>query len=239
MESQSNYKSQLHYLLNENEKDIIRKDIYDFNKIVSIMDYVNPIYIKKDLYFNTLFEKKDIKKIFNLVCTEYLKNISHKYNIEEINLTIHFIRKFYDVFRPLEVNKGYLVIYPKLSIKEYISGVIKKKNFDNVYISEKTLEQLITMIIAFSKFELEKIDSKDFDDMNIPTLILANIKLYEKGILSIEKNKDEEILFYLKPMGDTNKTIKIINDEELMMYKILNTLKKKVNKNYNINDFLQ
>ncbi|MBS4536264.1 hypothetical protein GOQ29_11610 [Clostridium sp. D2Q-14] len=239
MEEKTDYKSQLHYILNKKEKDIFRKNIYEFNEIVSIIDYINPIYIEKELYFNTLFKKRDVNKIFSLVCTEYLKNINHNNNKEEINLTINFIKKFYDIFKPIEVNSGYLIIYPKTCMERYISRIMKEKNFNNVYIPEKTLEELISMIIAFSKFELQNINIKDFGYMNFPTLILANIKLYEKGILSIEKNQSGKILFYLKPMNNTNKTIKIINDERLMMNRILNTLNKKINSNYTINDFLQ
>ncbi|MBS4539931.1 hypothetical protein GOQ27_15755 [Clostridium sp. D2Q-11] len=241
MNSQIDYKTQLNYLLNKDEKDIIRKDIYEFNKIVYIMNHIDPIYIKKEIYFDTLFEKRDIKKLLILVCTEYIQNIDKKINanIDEYHLTIDFIKKFYDVFKPIEVKKGYLAIYPKLSIKKYVSEVIKERNFDNFYISETTLEQLITMLMAFSKFELQNIDTKDFGEINFPTLVLANIKLYEKGILSIEKNEEKKVVFYLKPMNNTNKPIKIINDEEFIMCKILKTLNKRTNEKFTLNDFIQ
>lgn len=240
MDSHNDYKSQLCYLLNKDEKDIFRKDIYEFNKIAYIMNHIDPIYINKEVYFDTLFEKRDIKKVLYLVCTEYLRNINHKKEIslEEINLTIEFIKKFYDVFKPIEVKRSYLAIYPKLSIKKYVSDVIKEKSFENNYISDITLEQLITMILAFSKFELDNIDTKNFGEINFPTLMLANIKLYEKGILSIERNETEKIVFYLKPMDDTNKPIKIIKDEELMMCNIINTINKKTDKKYSLNDFM-
>lgn len=240
MDSQTTYKTELNYLLNKDEKDIIRKDIYDFNKIVYIMNSLHPIYLKKDVYFDILFEKRNLKKLLLLVCTEYVRNINKNNNlsVEEINLTIDFINKFYDVFRPIEVKKGYLAIYPKLSIKKYVSEVIRDKSFDNLYITEKTLDQLITMLMAFSKFELDNIDNRDFGEINFPTLILANIKLYEKGILTIEENERKKVVFYLKPMNDSNKPIKIVNDEEYLMSKIVNTLNKNTNIKYCLNDFL-
>lgn len=241
MNSHNRYKKELYFLLNKYERDIIRKDIYEFNKLVLILNNIPPLYIEKDKYFNVLFKQKDISKLLNLVCSEYLKNINKNFEIDDetIYLTIKLVNKFYDIFKAINVNEKYLIIYPQLSIEKYISNVIKSENFAFSYIPEKTLDKLIFLIIKFSEFELNNIDVKEFGNINLPTLILANLKLFEKGILTIYQNEDNKIEFYLNKTTKENNTLKIIIDEETIIYKIIELLCKKNYGLYNVNDFMK
>lgn len=241
MYSYNIFKKELCNFLNENEKDIIRKDIYEFNKLINIIDYLPPLYLEKNKYFNVLFKEKNIFKLLYLVCTEYLKNINKTYeeDNELFNLSIKLINKFYDVFKPINLNNKYIVIYPKLSIKKYITQVKESEDFRFSYISEKTLEKLIYLIIKFSEFELSNIDKRKFGEINLPSLVLANIKLYEKGILKIYQNEDRKIEFYLTKINTNKANSKIIKDNEYIMYKIIEILCKNNYGSFTACDFMK
>ncbi|MGO1650846.1 hypothetical protein [Senegalia sp. (in: firmicutes)] len=241
MNTNIKYKKELYFSLNNYEQDIIRKDIYEFNKLISILNNIPPLYIEKDKYFNTLYKQRDISKLLQLVCSEYLKNINKNFEIdkESIYLTIKLINKFYDIFKPININEKYLIIYPRLSIKKYITNIIESENFTTSYIPEDTLNKLIILLIKFSEFELNNIDEENFENINLPTLVLANLKLFEKGILTISKNINNEIEFYINKSIKDNKSMKIIMDEEMIIYKIIQLLFEKKYGLYKINDFMK
>jgi len=241
MYSYNIFKKELNSFLNENEKDIIRKDIYEFNKLINIIDYLPPLYIEKNKYFNTLFKEKNILKLLHLVCTEYLKNINKTYkeDNELFHLSIKLINKFYDVFKPINLNNQNVAIYPKFSIKKYITQVREAEDFRFSYISEKTLEKLIYLIIKFSEFELSNIDKGKFGEINLPSLVLANIKLYEKGILKIYQNEDKKIEFYLTRKTTNKINSKIIKNDDYVICKIIEMLRKNNYGCFTVYDFMK
>lgn len=226
----------LYQVMNCSEKDIIKKDIYEFTKIAYIMNHLKPILINKEYYYYKLYETNNLKAFILFIAKECYEQSELNLNSNSSSSLIDFVIRFYDIFQPIEFDYNNFKIYPKLSIKKFIANCIKEKKYDNYYISEGTLKKLIMMISIFSKYELQNIDSKDFGYINYPTLILANLKLYQKGILTIEMNDHQKVVFYLKSMNKKSKEIRIF-DEQTLKNKIIQTLNTNGKLKYILEDF--
>lgn len=153
-----------------------------------------------------------------------------------------FIGYFYDCTNPLrdEENDNILWIYPKLRIKNFIANYLFDNKNANYYFEESTLKKLILIISSFVRYEYENSDdniASQINELNYPTLILANIYLYEKGILKVS-DEEKGIGIMIDINVEKNKD-KIFTDNEYELKKSIISLINSVEKsNYTIDDFI-
>jgi len=236
---------------NQSETDPIKKGIFSFSELTYIMNNVISFPVNAEEYYRIKYESEDEKKLPKLLALCYLgyrnyneNNLIKKIDVEpeDLLLTIDFVDKLFNCNNPVinSENEESIWIFPKFEIKKFISNCITKNYFDEYYYDDLTLEKLIVIITGFVNYEYSNADSniiKQISELNYPTLILANIGLYEKGIIRIQ---DEEngigISLDLHPRKVYKEIFtKDINRLKEKILKIVNEMKNNI---YTMNDFL-
>ncbi|WP_069649529.1 hypothetical protein [Caloranaerobacter ferrireducens] len=234
-----------------NNKDPIKRKVLSFTEVSYFMNKIIPLPIDSNSYYKVRYEScNNDEYLLLLLAYNYiiykllLKKVNLyelKIHIEDIILTTNFIDIFYQYKTPiLDKNTNIVWIFPKQRIKEYIYESIYFNNFNNYYYEEETLLKLIYIIAGFVKYEYQNINSKMIDEidlLNYPTLVFANIKLYEKGIIKIIEENDR-VGIMLNFNSSNNQNVIFSKNENLLKKKILQVINKIDGVNYNINDFL-
>lgn len=218
------------------EKDPIKKYVFSLKELIYIMKRISKLSIDYDEFINIhSLNNRDL--LLHLLSLNYLgKNISLN---KEYRYLKDFFRIFFDYRNPFydeATNKVWF--YPKLAIKNFINNSLFY-NLEFKYFDEVSLNLLINIFSNFTKYEYE--NSKDicflFKDLNYPSLILANIDLYEKGYINVvEDSKEIKIFLNMKPKTK-NKFIFTTN-KILLKQHILKFINSKENLKYSLCDFL-
>lgn len=234
-----------------NNKDPIKRKILSFAEASYFMNKIIPLPINSNNYYKVRYESyNNDKDLLLLLAYNYivykllLKRINIyelKISVEDIIFTANFIDVFFQYKTPiLDKNTNIVWIFPKQKIKKYIYDSIYFNNFNSYYYEEETLLKLIYIIAGFVKYEYQNINTKIIDKidlLNYPTLIFANIILYEKGIIKIvEENNKIGIILNLNTPNKQNAIFS--KNEDLLKKKIIQVINKLENTNYNLNDFL-
>ncbi|WP_427338733.1 hypothetical protein [Caloranaerobacter sp. DY30410] len=234
-----------------NNKDPIKRKVLSFSEISYFMNKIIPLPINSNSYYKVRYESyNNDEYLLLLLAYNYiiykllLKKVNLyelKISIEDIIFTTNFIDIFFQYKTPiLDKNTNVVWIFPKQKIKEYIYKSIYFNNFNNYYYEEETLLNLIYIIAGFAKYEYQNIDAKMINEVNLlnyPTLVFANIKLYERGIIKIVEENDR-VGIILNFNSSINQNVIFSKNENLLKKKILQVINKIEGVNYNINDFL-
>ncbi len=239
-----------------NETDPIIKEIYSFNEIASIMGNLTCFPINTNRYY---LEQSNESNTYNTRLMLMLAQNYLKYKIKNIHqntkkticiqsedfvCTNYLINNFYDYNKPIidKRNNNILWIYPKISFKKYIACCIENNNYQQLYINDLTYIKLIIIMYLFVQYEYENADAiiiDKFIGLNYPTLILANIKLYEKGFLQLTEYNNSIIVKLNSSKNKTKTKRKCLTDNiDTLKRKILQVINILDSKNYTINDFL-
>ncbi|SCG83366.1 hypothetical protein DW1_1798 [Proteiniborus sp. DW1] len=131
-------------------------------------------------------------------------------------------------------------IYPKKNLKTFIANSFFNREYNNYYYDEMTLIRLIMIMAGFSRYEINNLDSctdEELKKVNYPTLILANIGLYEKKFIKIKDDIDGISVFLdINAKGETENIF--LTDREALKRTILDVINKTENLQYTMNDFV-
>ncbi|SHH47532.1 hypothetical protein SAMN02745135_00905 [Caloranaerobacter azorensis DSM 13643] len=234
-----------------NNKDPIKRKVLSFSEVSYFMNKIIPLPINSNSYYKIRYEFYNndeylllflaYKYIIYKLLLRRINLYELKISIEDIIFTTNFIDLFFQYKSPiLDRNSNIVWILPKQKMKQYIYESIYFNNFNNYYYEEETLLNLIYIIAGFAKYEYQNIEVEKIDKvelLNYPTLIFANIKLYEKGVIEIIE-EDNRIGIVLNFNSSNNQNAIFSKNEDLLKKKILQVINKIDSVNYNINDFL-
>ena len=231
--------------------DPIKKEVYSFSELAYIINNSKAFPIKASEYYTIKYEIGELDQLLSLLSLSYIayrtynKDKSTKVYItkEDLLYIMKFIRKFYQYDEPRSdsENSNILWIYPKLKIKKFLSDCIIRKGYDNFYYDEETLTKLVLIISGFVKYEYDNADDEIIDkieSLNYPTLILANIGLYEKGYLKLNSNYSN-IEVSLDITGKNNNGPIFSKDQIYLKKRILNIIREVEGKEYKLSDFME
>lgn len=231
--------------------DPIKKEIFSFNEIATIMNSTVAFPVKAKDYYRLKYEVQEKEQLIAILAMSYIAYRSYTENkttevlINENDLLyiMKFINKFYQFDIPLRDRKdeNILWIYPKLKIKKFLSDCISNKEKTRYYFDEIALTKLILIMTSFVRYEYNNSDEEVEDQLkalNFPTLILANISLYEKGHLKIT-NEPEGIGISFNLCGLKKRKKIFTRDINTLKKKIITILKYTEGKTYCLNDFME
>lgn len=235
----------------DNSEDLIKKEIFTFSETAYIMNSISAFPVKAQEYYSILYEYEDENSLLTLLGLSYTAYRTYNESkIKKIHVSssdfiyiMNFINVFYQYNNPItdKSNREIIWIYPKLKIKKYLADSVIDKNYNSYYFDDDTLTKFVLIISSFVKYEYDNADDEIMDDintLNYPTLVLANISLYEKGILKITPEGDD-IGVSLNLKGSKNKDIIFSEDIHNLKKKIISVLKDVEGKKYSIDDFIQ
>ncbi|WP_159433579.1 hypothetical protein, partial [Proteiniborus sp. DW1] len=152
------------------------------------------------------------------------------------------IKAFFDYEKPIKdrEREELVWIYPKKNLKTFIANSFFNREYNNYYYDEMTLIRLIMIMAGFSRYEINNLDSctdEELKKVNYPTLILANIGLYEKKFIKIKDDIDGISVFLdINAKGETENIF--LTDREALKRTILDVINKTENLQYTMNDFV-
>lgn len=236
------------YLIN---KDPIKRKVLSFAEASYFMNKIIPLPIDSNIYYKVRYEFcNNDKYLLLLLAYNYIiyKSLFKKINLYDLNIPFEdiiiatsFIDTFFQYKIPiLDKTTNIVWIFPKQRIKEFIYKSVYFNNFNDYYYEEETLIKLIYILAGFSKYEYQNIKDTMIDEidmLNYPTLVYANIKLYEKDIIKIIEENDK-VGIMLNFNSSNSQNIIFSKNEKLLKNKILQIINKIDGENYNINDFL-
>lgn len=229
-----------------NQSDPIKREVFNYSFISYITKLLEPFPVN----YKYLYGLNSIKHMLHDIALSYIeyKQVYSNFeyfcnNKEELSYVINFIKLFYDTLLPIKDKEisDLVWIYPKLSIKCFVAQNFFESNFNSYYYNEEILKKFIILVSEFSQYELDEINintSYCLDKINYPTLILANIGLYEKGFIKFKDENNNKIGIYLD-LESKSEELQIFSKDKLFLKKaILNIINKISNSNYLIKDFL-
>lgn len=244
----NNYSNATHYLPNElvffkqitfNKSDPIKRYMFNLKEINYIIKRIYKFSVPSKEFFERYYSNnKD--DFMNLLCKHYVElNVDVNKEYEYIK---KFISIFYDYTNPRYNNDSdnILWIYPRISVKNFIKESIFENKTKNVYFDKNTLNKLISIFTNFTKYEYSNCNDNIsflFEGLNYPSLILANIDLYEKGYIEIVEDTNQTKLF-LNKKTKIKENLTFSENRELLKTSILDFINLKENTNYSLNDFL-
>ena len=237
----------------DKKTDPIKKYMFNLKELKYIMKNISKFSVPYKS-FSKIYSLKDNDRLLEFLTYIY----SHNYNINYMHYKYikEFIYIFFDYDNPVYSNYSYddIWIYPRLDIQDFISDSFFEYNFkdtkNNVYLNEASLNKLLTIITCFTKYEYSSLEDEEisylFDGVNYPSLVLANIDLYEKGYIEVVEEVDEIKIFLNKEKKETcMKDTSIFGDNrELLKTHILEFINSDsymdniTDKKYSLNDFL-
>lgn len=237
-------------IYNQSE-DPIKKEVFTFSETAYIMNNVSAFPVKAKEYYSILYEYENKNALLTLLGLSYTAYITYNENrIKKIYINssdfiyiMNFINTFYQYNNPIsdKGNEEIIWIYPKLEIKKYLADSIMDNNYDSFYFDDETLTKFILIMSNFVQYEYNNADDSIMDDietLNYPTLVLANIGLYEKGILKLTPEGANIGVSFNLNEGKLNEKI-FTEDIHKLKKKIITVLKDIEGKNYSIKDFMQ
>lgn len=232
-------------------EDPIKKEVFTFSETAYIMNSISSFPVKAKEYYSILYEYENKNALLTLLGLSYTayktynENKSKKIyiNSSDFIYIMNFINIFYQYNNPItdKSNKEIIWIYPKLEIKKFLADSIMDSNYDSYYFDDETLTKFILIMSNFVQYEYNNADDSimnDINTLNYPTLVLANIGLYEKGILKLTP-EGENIGVSLELNGSNLKEKIFTEDMNKLKRKIISVLKNIEGKNYSVKDFLQ
>ncbi|WP_425449774.1 hypothetical protein [Dethiothermospora halolimnae] len=231
--------------------DPIKKEIFSFNEISYIMNNIASFPVKADEYYTIRYDNEEENSLLAMLALSYIAYKGYKENKktniniskDDLYYTMNFIKNFFEYNSPIkDQSKSHILwIFPKMETKRYLANCINENNFDRFYYEEDTLTKLILIMTGFTKYEYNNVDENienEINELNLPTLILANIRLYERGILNLTSEKGN-VSISLKPSPlVANKRIFTENSHKVKE-KIINVVNQLEGEEYTINDFIE
>ncbi|EOD01634.1 hypothetical protein [Caldisalinibacter kiritimatiensis] len=229
-----------------NSFDPIRKEIIGFSKLSYIMNNITPFPVDKNEYYKHKYEGNS-NHFLTMLAYNYisykLKDKTKLYlNSKELYYSISFITRFFEYETPINTtNNSIIWIYPNYTMKQFLANCIKNNKLNISFVDNSTLTKLIMIMAAFVKYEYDNVDKNFFTDddlLNLPTLILANIKLYEKGFLKlVETNEGVGVVVDLTPREEQEKNF--TSDINRLKHNIIDVINQIEKGKYTINDFIE
>ncbi len=233
------------------QSDPIRREIFSYSLTSYVLGNIAPFPIDIEFYYNNCSEEQNLEEYINFLALNYLM---HKLNInasnikkayfksEDIFYTNHFIKAFFDYEKPVKDkhSEEKVWIYPKKDARAFIANSFFNKSYNNYFYRDFTLIKLIMIMAGFSRYEISNLDgctNEELKQINYPTLILANIGLYEKEFIKIKDDVDGISVFLdANAKGENEKIFTI--DKELLKRTILSVINKTEKLEYTMNDFI-
>lgn len=236
--------------LNE-QSDPIRREVFSYSLTSYIFGNMTPFPINIEFYYNNYSENHNLEDYINFLALSYLKHKIYisgndarkaKFNSEDIFYSNYFIKAFFDYEKLVRDRKAEEIvwIYPKKSIRFFISNSFFNKKYNNYYYDELTLVRLIMIMAGFSRYEISNLDGctdEELKQINYPTLILANIGLYEKEFIKIEDDIDGISVFLdVNAKGENEQIFSM--DRNLLKRTILKVINETEKLEYTMQDFI-
>ena len=180
------------------KKDPIKKYMFSLEELNYIVKRISRFSVCSSS-FSRVYSLNDNKKLLRFLCSSYLGEhiISSRYYCD----IKQFISIFFDYSNPVYNDDSYdkSWIYPRMDINNFINDSLFEYKRNNVYFDSSTLSKLISIFTSFTKYEYSYCDDdipSMFEGLNYPSLILANISLYEKGYLEVVEDLNEIQIFF-------------------------------------------
>lgn len=231
--------------------DPIKKEVFSFFEVAYIMNSSVAFPVKSDDYFTLKYDIEERDQLLAVLAMSYIAFRTYsEYQVKKVFINesdllyiMRFINKFYQYDIPIsdKENESVLWIYPKIEIKKFLSECISNNNLSEYYFDEITLTKLILIISSFVRYEYDNADEdiiSEIESLNFPTLVLANINLYEKGYLKLMDEKEGVgVTLDLKGANNNERIFtKNIND---LKERIIAVLKFTEGKNFSLEDFME
>ncbi len=232
------------YWLNaKNSTEPIERNLLSFKEINKIFAVISEFPVSINRYLYLIEEKED--KIIDYCVRSYLNynNISIKgltLTDEDATKFKNFIKMFFDIKYPVKDIKDINIywIYPKLEYKMFLASCISNNLLEEYYISSEALNSLVEIISAFSWSEYKDGDKNPVlvdNIINLPTLIYANIKLYEKGYINI-KEINNRVEISLDINGNKKKKPIFSKNKRILKERIVKTCNENYKTNFTLED---
>lgn len=231
-------------------EDPIKKEVFTFSETAYIMNSVSPFPVKAEEYYSIFYEYENKNALLTLLGLSYTAYKAYNENkVKKIYIKssdfiyiMNFINIFYQYNKPItdKSNKEIIWIYPKLQIKKYLADSIMDNKYDSFYFDDDTLTKFVIIMSNFVQYEYNNASDSiinDINTLNIPTLVLANIGLYEKGILKLSL-EGENIGVSLNLEGEKINEKIFTEDIGKLKKKIISVLKDTEGRSYSIKDFI-
>jgi len=230
--------------------DPIKREVFSYSLISYIMSNTIPFPINIDYFYNNYLDPNKLEDFIEFLALNYLRyklytntgNIKKVYfKSEDLLYSRYFIKAFFDYKKPIKDNNSNEIVwvYPKKDIKTFISNSFFNKKYNNYFYDKITLIRLIMIMAGFSRYEIKSLDtchSVELKQINYPTLILANIGLYEKELLKIREDINGINVFLDLSAKESNCEI-FSTDKELLKRTILEVINETENLQYTMKDF--
>ncbi|MBB6216686.1 hypothetical protein HNQ80_002790 [Anaerosolibacter carboniphilus] len=230
----------------KNTDDPIKKKVFNFHQLSQLFSKISSFPVSKTTYFSLKddFPLENILIKYLALSYSIYRQISkkeHTYiklNAQVLSLTEDFIYQFYAFDLPIKDHnhQELLWIYPKLQYKHFLADCILLGNYNDYCIDISTIEEIVQIMAGFTRYELDQTLAETNSRVNFPSLIYANIKLYEKGYLEVtEGSTGIEIRLNLKPESSASP---IFSRYSYPLKKtIIDICKKSYNEHYSYKDF--
>ncbi|MDF2547906.1 MAG: hypothetical protein K0R93_2804 [Anaerosolibacter sp.] len=227
-------------------EDPIKKKILDFHQLTYIFSKLKSFPISKAPYYDLKNEcafERIFKKYIALSYVVYRQitsdeNIKIEFNDRLSSLIEDFICRFYAYESPIKdlYQQEVLWIYPRLQYKYFLTDCMLLGNHDDYYVDISTIEEIVQIMAGFTRYEFDQTLAETNYQVNFPSLIFANIKLYEKGYLEVvEEHAGVEIKLNLKPNSKAFPAFS--RNSYILKRTIIDMCKKSYNEHYSYKDF--
>ncbi|MFA5524854.1 MAG: hypothetical protein WDA24_10900 [Tissierellales bacterium] len=231
--------------------DPIRREIFCYSLISYIFGNITPFPINIESNYNNYYENDKSEEYINYLALSYLKHKIYisgndgkkiKLSSDDLYYSKYFVKAFFDYDMPIKdrSTEEILWVYPKKSVRLFISESFFNKRFSNYYYDELTLAKLIMIMAGFSRYEINNLDgciNEELKQINYPTLILANIGLYEKNFIKIEDDINCISVFLDVNVKEENEKIFLI-DRDVLKKTILRVINETEKLEYTMQDFI-
>ncbi len=234
------------------QSDPIKREVYNYSLVSYIVKNIVPFPVNAEYYYDNYCEDYNIEFI-ELLALSYIR---HKlfldnnsiginkicFKVEDLFYSSNFIKTFFEIKLPIkDENIDEIAwIYPKKDIKIFISDSFFCKNYNSHFYDETTLIKLIMIMAGFSRYEINNLDNypkEGLNGINYPTLILANIGLYEKEYIKIEDDING-INVFLDLSAKERKDHIFSTNKEFLKMTILKVINETEKLEYTMKDFL-
>lgn len=233
------------------QEDPIRRKVFSYSLVSFVVKNIVPFPVNIEYYYEIKPKDNNVEEFMEFLVLSYIRRKLYliSYNLKDIFIksedmfySSNFIMTFFDFETPIRDNDQTEIvwIYPKKSIRNFISNNFFNKNHNNYFYDEMVLIKLIMIMAGFSRYELNNLDNctnEEIKQINYPTLILANIGLYEKNLIKIRDDINGISVFLdLKAKGEKEQLFS--KDKEFLKETILKVINKTEDVSYTIKDFL-
>jgi hypothetical protein len=232
-------------ILNKTQ-DPIKKKIFHFQQLSHLFATMNSFPVSKSTYYDLKDEFPSESILMKYLALSYsiyrhLSKEEHNYiefNVSFLSLIEGFIHQFYELDLPIKDpnHQEMLWIYPKLQYRHFLMDCMMLGNYNEYCIDISTIEEIVQIMAGFTRYELDQTLAETNYRVNFPSLIYANIRLYEKGYLEVrDGNTGIEIQLNLKPQSSF---LPLFSKYNYTLKKtIIDICQKSYNEHYSYKDF--